>query len=344
MANEQMYSDPRLYMDAHGKGAVVNQPISSPELAMQNMKTLRPGGGAYVQMPGGPGQVKANVESNEELETDEQPSDTDYLESLFNGENLSEEFMQKAAVIFEAAINEKVSLIEQSILEAAKEIIEEQVAEKTEILTEQLDNYLNYVITEWAEENKVAIEKGLRTEIAEHFMIGLKELLEETFIEVPEEKYDVLDEMATANEDLQKQLNEQIIKNIELSNEITARLCAESFMDIASDLTDTEVEKLSTLAEGIEFTNVEQYTEKVKLLKESYFNKQLSESATQQNLFEETTGQQATSNNPEMNALVQAMSRLNRNVIKPSAKINENTNAGKLFNMINPNIATDQYI
>ena len=347
MANEQMYSDPKLYMDAHGKGAVVNQPVATPEVAMANMKTRRPGGGAYVQLPGGPGKLTPNAQSNEEIETDEPQQEIDYLQSLFTGENLSEEFMQKAAVIFEAAINEKVSLIESAILEAAQEIITEQVEEKTEHLTEQLDNYLNYVISEWTEENKVAIERGLRTEIAEHFMLGLKELLDETFIDVPNEKYDVLDEMAVANEELQNQLNEQIKKNIELSNEITARLCAESFMEVSSGLTDTEVEKLASLAQGLEFSNVEQYTEKVKLLKESYFNTQSTTAALtsqQQNLFEESTDPKAISSNSDMSALVNAMSRINRNVVKKSAKINENTNAGKLLNLINPNITTDQYI
>jgi hypothetical protein len=347
MANEQMYSDPRLYDDGSGRGAVVNTPIATPELAMKNMQTRRPGGAAYVQLPGGPGQVKANVAANEDIETDEQETQPDYLESLFDGENLSEEFMQKTAVIFEAAINEKVAIIEQSILEAAKEIIEEQVEQKTQHLTEQLDNYLNYVITEWMEENQVAVERGLRTEIAEHFMVGLKELLSETFIDVPEEKYDVLDEMATANEELQNQLNEQIKKNIELSNEITARLCAESFMEISGGLTDTEVEKLAQLAEGIEFSNVQQYSEKVKLLKESYFNhqpKSVAEINQQQNLFEESNDPRAFTSTPEMSALVNAMSRINKNAKPAPKKIDEKTNAGKLLNMINPNIVSDQYI
>lgn len=352
MANEQMYSDPRLYSDANGKGAMINQPIATPEVAMANMKTRRPGGGAYVQLPGGPGQVTKNAQSNEDVEMDEnietdEPVKIDYLETLFDGENLSEDFMKKAAVIFEAAINEKVALIEGAMLEAAQELIVEQVEEKTEYLTEQLDNYLNYVITEWVDENKVAIERGLRTEIAEHFMLGLKELLEETFIDVPNEKYDVLDEMANANEELQSQLNEQIKKNIELSNEITARLCAESFMEISNGLTDTEVEKLASLAEGLEFSTVEQYSEKVKLLKESYFDKQNATSASttqQQNLFEESTDPRAISANSDMSALVNAMTRINRNVVKKPAKINENTNGGKLLNLINPNIVTDQYI
>jgi hypothetical protein len=347
MANEQMYSDPKLYDDGSGRGAVINQPVASPDAAVKNMQTRRPGGGAYVQLPGAQQANPAmNAEDKEETE-ETNISDTDYLASLFDGENLSEEFMKKTATIFEAAIHEKVSIIEKTILEAAKELIEEQVKEKTEHLTEQLDNYLSYVINEWMEENKVAVERGLRTEIAEHFMVGLKELLDETFIDVPEDKYNVLDELASANEELQEQLNTEIKKNIELSNEITARLCAEAFFDISTGLTDTEVEKLATLAEGIEFASVDQYKEKVKLLKESYFNKNSNQHINQQqNLVEETTnpGISKEINDPGMLNLVNAIGRLNKNRQKPAQQISENSNAGKLLNMINPNIATDQYI
>jgi hypothetical protein len=344
MANEQMYSDTKLYNDGSGRGAVINQPVSTPEQAMQNMKTLRPGGAAYVQLPGGQ-QKPQSTNENEQKEEDTEVN-ADYLESLFDGENLSEEFMNKAATIFEAAIHEKVSIIEQSILDAAKEVIEEQVQKRTENLTEQLDQYLNYVITEWMEENKVAVENGLRTEIAENFMLGLKELLDETFIDVPVEKYNLVDELAEANEELQNQLNEQIKKNIDLSNEITARLCAESFFEISNGLTDTEVEKLATLAEGIEFANVDQYKEKVKLLRESYFNKKSSENITQQNLVEENLNPNASREaaDPTMASLVNAIGRINKNRAKPAQTISEKTNAGKLLNMINPNFTTDQYI
>lgn len=344
MANEQMYSDTRLYDDGTGKGAVINQPVSTPEIAMANMKTRRPGGGAYVQLPGGPNGGNAAMQANEDVESEE--NSTDYLESLFDGENLSEDFMKKAETIFEAAIFEKVSIIEEELVQAAKEVIEEQLLVKENQLTEQLDNYLNYVITEWMEENKLAVEKGLRTEIAEHFMLGLKELLDETFIDVPEDKYDIIDEMATANEDLQNQLNEQIKKNIELSNEITARLCAEAFMDISQGLTDTETEKLATLSEGIEFANIDQYREKVKLLKESYFKKVLNQSAQQQNLTEENLNPNLIkeNNDPGMTSLVNAIGRLNKNRAKPAQQISEKSNAGKLLNMINPNLTTDQYI
>jgi len=356
MANEQMYSDPNLYNDGSGRGAVINQAVATPQNAMANQQSLRPGGAAYVQLPGGPGKVTKNASATESIETDETDENNnedlqaktsvDYLESLFNGENLSEEFMEKAATIFEAAIHEKVTIVEQSILEAAKEVIEEQVESRTEYLTEQLDNYLNYVITEWMEDNKVAVERGLRTEIAEHFMVGLKELLEETFIDVPDEKYDVLDEMAQANEDLQNQLNEQIRKNVELMNENTARQCAESFFEIANGLTDTEVEKLATLAEGIEFSNVQQYTDKVKLLRESYFNRaSANKTISQQNLVEETTNPNAMRDvaNPEMAALVNAMSRFGKST-PTQTNVKENSNAGKLLNMLNTNIVSDQYI
>lgn len=351
MANEQSYSDPKLYDDGSGRGAVVNQPVSTPQNAAANAQSLRPGGAAYVQLPGGPGNVTKNAEATEDVDDESEKlkakTSVDYLESLFNGESLSEQFMAKAATIFEAAIHEKVSIIEQAIIAASQEIITEEVESRTQLLTEQVDGYLNYVITEWMEDNKVAVERGLRTEIAEHFMVGLKELLEETFIDVPEEKYNVLDELTEANTDLQKQLNVQIQKNIELVNENTARHCAESFMEISNGLTDTEVEKLATLAEGIEFGSVQQYTDKVKLLKDSYFKR--SSSSSHQNLTEEATNPNAMRDaaNPEMSALVNAMTRFGKswsNKAQPSSSVKENSNGGRLLNMLNTNRVTDQYI
>lgn len=250
------YSSTQLYMDAEGKGAKIAEPIADPGAAVvpQYLKPL-----AQQQM---------------------QEEDVDYLANLFDGENLSEEFKLKAATIFEAAINEKVSIIEQHILQAAKEVIEEQVIAQQENLVEHVDGYLNYVISEWMEENKVAIENGLRTEIAENFINGLKDLFETSFIDVPQEKYNVLDDLYAANSELQENVNGLIKENMTLKNEITARLCAEAFIEESSDLADTQVERLASLAEGIEFSNIEQYRQKVALLKESYFGNGNKETKT----------------------------------------------------------------
>jgi len=318
-----------LYQDATGKGAVVPEPIAAPQLAAMNMQTLRPGGAAAAT------QLKDDVDHKE---------DNDYLTSLFDGENLSEEFKEKAKTIFEAAINEKVSIIEAHIVEASKEVIQEQIAAQQDKLVEHVDGYLNYVITEWMEENKVAIERGLRTEIAENFIMGLKGLFESSFIDVPQEKYNVLDDLYEANEELQKSANELIKENIQLKNEITARLCAEAFLEQATGLADTQVEKLAKLAEGIEFNDLNQYRQKVALLKESYFgNKTGSETATSstQMLSEDNgsyTSTSSTETNPIMENIVNAISAINKNrPSKPAFKpLNDSAANARIQEIMNP--------
>lgn len=340
------YSDPKLYQDANGKGAVIGTvPVADPTTAKRNKATLR----------------SPDVEVGAPVKEDADVQEVDYLESLFNGEELSEEFKQKAATIFEAAINEKVSLIEGHILEAAKEIIQEQteaakevIAESNQNLTEQLDGYLDYVISEWMEENKVAVEKGLRTEIAENFIMGLKELFENSFIDVPQEKYDVLDDIYAANDELQENVNTLIKENMELKNEITARLCAEAFMEEAAGLADTQVEKLAKLAEGVEFENVDQYRQKVALLKESYFTNKTA--PVQTRTFTQTmvplsedasmvsTDSTQNGSDPLMESVVNTISMMNKNRPKVEKVIEEKTAAARVAALINPNISKDKFV
>lgn len=332
-----------LYQDADGKGAIVPEPIAAPELALKNQQTLRPAGG----QPGA---------------TQVQEEDHDYLSSLFDGEQLSEEFKLKATTIFEAAINEKVSIIEQSILEASKEVIQEQIIAQQENLVEHVDNYLNYVISEWMEENKVAIERGLRTEIAENFIHGLKSLFESSFIDVPQEKYNILDDLYEANEELQGNINSLIKENMSLKNEITARLCAEAFIEEAQGLADTQVEKLAKLAEGIEFNDVDQYRQKVSLLKESYFSTKRSNSSepttvtsaeTQQfadkmmNMLSEDTGSFVASDpaqdQPVMENIVNTLSVLNKGKAA-NKKLIENAAADRVRSLLNSGSVQDNFI
>lgn len=259
------YSSPNLYHDANGKGAVLGT-LATADNSKRNMSSLSPGGSA---MQAGTEEEPAETEeeTNEQLQVD--ISDT--LNALFEGSNASPEFVEKIKTIFFASLNEKVSIIEQSMVEASKEIIQEQIEQNVGTLVEHLDEYLNYVVEEWSKENQLAIENGFRTEIAENFIRGLKELFENSFVDVPQEKYDVLDDLFTANAELEKTANEVIAENIELRNQVLAHKCAESFFEQIEGLADTEVEKLAKLAENIEFDSVEQYAEKVKILKESYF-------------------------------------------------------------------------
>jgi len=330
------YSSTKLYMDGLGRGAQIAPTIADAIQSLKNKQTVAAKETA----------VTANLQDG-----------VDYLASLFDGENLTEDFKLKAETIFEAAINEKVSLIEQNILAAAKEVIEEQVASQQDMFVEQVDGYLNYVITEWMEENKVAIEKGLRTEIAENFIHGLKSLFETSFIDVPQEKYNVIDDLYDANSELQENVNNLIKENIQLKNEITARLCAEAFIEESAGLADTQVEKLAKLAEGIEFSGVDQYKQKVALLKESYFGSNREESApiadkksyAQQasrmvSLTEDTGSYVGTDvDNAGMENIVNTLSVLNRNKAR-TQKLDEVTASDRVRSLLNSGTVQDNFI
>ena len=344
------YASTQLYQDASGKGAMIGTvPVSDQATASGNMASIS-----------GPGGTKKKGKKQQVQE-----EDVDYLASLFDGEDLTEDFKFKAKTIFEAAINERVSIIEAHILEAAKELIEEQAEAAKEVIIEatentsnniieQIDGYLNYVVEEWMTENKVAVERGLRTEIAENFINGLKDLFESSFIDVPQEKYNILDDIYEANEELQNNLNKVLKENVELKNEVTAHLCAEAFMRQASGLADTEVEKLAKLAEGVEFENVQQYENKVALLKESYFNRassnikkstQVSQSYGQVPLTEETGSfVSSSSGDSMMENVVNTLSLLNKNRPKVDRVVPENSSVARLASLINPNMVKDNNI
>lgn len=269
--------------DASGKGPMIAQPTNVNAAA--NMATLRPGGAQSSSKPAG--EVGEYGEDGHDEEK-KQKEMHEHLEALFNGETLSEEFMNKAATIFEAAVNERVNAMREEVLSEAATVIQEEVEKSVNELAERLDDYLGYVVEEWMEENKLAVENGIRTEIAENFMSGLKELFETHYIQVPAEKYDVVDGLFAENEELEGQLNEQIQKNIDLEKELLAHQAAGIFAEVSDGLTDVEVEKFASLAEGVDAENLEQYKEKLNILKENYFKT----APTVNELVEETTNKQ----------------------------------------------------
>lgn len=195
---------------------------------------------------------------------------TEHLESLFNGENLSEEFMNKTAVIFEAALNERTTKIREQVLRESASIIQEEVQKVTEELATRLDEYLNYAVDEWMKENKLAVENGIRTEISESFISGLKNLFETHYIEVPEKKHDILEDLFNENQELESALNEQIQTNINLNREVTAGQARAVFLSTVSDMSQVDAERLASLAESIDFSNAEDFQNKLLILKENY--------------------------------------------------------------------------
>ena len=193
------------------------------------------------------------------------------VEALTKDEDLSEDFKSKAATIFEAAVKSKINDAKKKMHASYEEKLKEEVETAKSELVEKVDSYLNYVVEEWMQDNKLAIERGIKGEIAEDFISGLKKLFEDHYIDVPDEKYDVLEDQASKIEDLEKKLNEQIEKNVE-QNKAIGELKRQDIIDEASkDLADTAKEKFNKLAEEVEFSNEEDFTTKVSTIKESYF-------------------------------------------------------------------------
>ena len=199
---------------------------------------------------------------------------TEHVDALIAGESdLSEEFKNKAATIFESAIKSKVREIEEHLEVEYNNKFEQETAKHKEELTEKVDSYLSYVVEEWMKENEIALERGIKGEIAEDFISGLKKLFAEHYIDVPDEKYNVLEEQASKIEDLEKKLNEQIEKNVELNKDNTVKTRKEIMSEVASDLADTAKEKFAKLAEEIDYSDADTFKAKCETIKESYFGK-----------------------------------------------------------------------
>ena len=215
-------------------------------------------------------EVVAEEETTEEEVIEEINVEED-LKALIEGEDLSEEFQDKARTIFETAIKTKAVEIKEELNEAYATALVEELDEIKSNLTERVDSYLEYVADEWIKENALQVEAGLKTEMTESFLEGMKGLFEEHYVQIPEEKYDVLKSMVEKLDDMETKLNEQIEKNINL-NKSLAEATADGILESVSDgLAATQKEKLASLAESVEFESDEEYREKLETLKESYF-------------------------------------------------------------------------
>ena len=225
--------------------------------------------------------VTEDTESEEVVaeETEEYQVDmSEHVEALFAGEELSEEFKQKAITIFESAVKQKVEEELKIIEEAYAETLEEQVAQIQEELTENVDDYLNYVVEQWVSDNEVAITEGLRTELTEDFISGLRNLFAEHYIDIPEDKVSVVEEMTSQVASLEEKLNEEIERNVQLTKALNESAQYEILADACDGLTATQAEKLKSLAEGINYTTADEYAQKINILRESYFtNKVVAE-------------------------------------------------------------------
>ena len=252
------------------------------------------------------------TEENIEEETEEEFSIEEDVNALFAGEELSEDFQDKARTIFETAIKSKVAEIKEQVqAQYQEQLIEEVAAVKTE-LTERVDSYLEYVAQEWLEENTLAVEHGLKTEMTESFLAGMKGLFEDHYVTVPEDRYDVLESMVDKLDEMESKLNEQIDKNVALNRRLAESVADVIFAEVSEGLALTQKEKLASLAENVEFDSEETYREKLVTLKNSYF----SESATsaQREVAEEveTVEESAESVSPLMESYLSVLSRASK--------------------------------
>ena len=234
-------------------------------------------------------EVVAEEETTEEEVVEEETVEYDMEEdvnALLQGEELSEEFQEKAKTIFEAAINAKVAAIKEGLEAQYEEKLLEEVVEIKEGLTARVDSYLEYVADEWMSENELAIEQALKTEMTESFLTGMKDLFEAHYVTIPEEKYNVIDSMVEKLDEMETKLNEQIEKNVSLNSRL-AEAVAEGILDqVSGGLAETQKEKLASLAESVEFESEEKYREKLEMLRESYFSTKAAPKANTETLSE----------------------------------------------------------
>jgi len=256
--------------------------------------------------------MSEEVELEEEEVVAEADTHSEELAALVESEaTLSDEFKAKTAVIFEAALKSKLSEEVERIEATYEEKLAEETAAQKGELVEKVDSYLNYVVEQWMEENKVAIQTGLRAEIAENFMEGLKNLFTESYIDVPESKIDLVDDLADQVEELEEALNKTTADAISLSEEVEGLKRAAIVAEAASELADTQKEKFYSLVEGVDFDDAEQFASKVATIKESFFAQATVE--TEEEITEETDGDVDTEEvSPFMEQYLSAMRKINK--------------------------------
>ena len=233
------------------------------------------------------------------------------VQALFEGEELSEEFQSKARTIFEAAIKEKVSEIKENLQTAYEQALVEEVASVRDELTERVDAYLEYVADEWIQENQLQVESGLKTEMTESFLEGMKSLFEEHYVSVPEDKYDVLESMVDKLDEMESKLNEQIERNVALNQRLAESNSDVILADVSEGLALSQKEKLASLASNVEFESETDYREKLVKLKESYFpSKTSAPSAHSETISEGTQVDSPQQVSSAMEAYMQTLGRV----------------------------------
>jgi uncharacterized membrane protein YheB (UPF0754 family) len=232
------------------------------------------------------------------------------VQALFEGEELSEEFQEKARTIFEAAISSKVNEIKENLQSAYETVLVEEIETIKEGLTERLDAYLEYVADEWIQENALAVEHGLKTEMTESFLTGMKSLFEDHYVTIPEERYDVIESMVDKLDEMEGKLNEQIERNVALNKRLAESVADVIFAEVAEGLALSQKDKLATLAENVEFESEADYREKLGTLKESYFPSASAQRDHSETISEGTEVAGSTSASPLMESYMDTLRRV----------------------------------
>ena len=238
-------------------------------------------------------EVEEEIVTEEEETTEEVVAETpeydieEDMNALFSGEELTEEFQEKAKTIFEAAISAKVAQIAEEMEAKNEERIVEEIESVKAALVERVDGYLEYVADEWLQENELAVEHGLKSEMTESFLSGMKDLIEAHYVSIPEDKYDVVESMVNKLDEMETKLNEQIERNVSLNHRLAESVADGIVSEVAEGLALSQKEKLAQLAESVEFESEESYREKLATLKESYFGQKVQKETSEQVLNEE---------------------------------------------------------
>ena len=270
-----------------------------------------------AEEPAKEGEVVAEEETTEEEVVAEDKVDVEEdLNALISGEELSEDFQEKARVIFETAIKTKIAEAKEKLEEENKVKLEEELVSTKKELVGRVDSYLEYVAEEWLKENQLAVENGLKTEMTESFLNGMKGLFEEHYVSIPEEKYDVIESMVDKLDEMESKLNEQIEKNVALNKRLAESVADVILADVSEGLALSQKEKLASLAENVEFDSEESYREKLVTLRESYFSNKATSSQrdTAETISESADQATATEQKvtPMMESYMSILSRMNK--------------------------------
>jgi len=311
-------------LTSRGSGKTAVAPTTKPSAASADVQlgdhNMRSGSGTNM-MPEDEDKKGKNVDKDDEDDKDDDEEMVNKMrkklredvDALFaDDETISEDFKAKAATIFEARVFDRVAQIQEQIEAEYANMLVETVEEIKTELTEKVDDYLNYVVEQWMDDNEIAIESGLRSEITEDFIAGLRNLFAENYINVPEDKVELVDELASKVEELEIKLNEEIETNVRYKKQLTEAIKVQLVNEVCEGLTATQVEKIKSLAESVEFSTEEEFTEKLETIRENYFPSGIkkADAAQLHEEVEDDGSEKKTAADPYVASVVQAISKI----------------------------------